>query len=274
MERALNICDQAILIINASDGVQAHTKTVWKLLRERHIPTFIFVNKIDLPGFDKERPLSNLKKELSPEATDFSAIHTEQFYEDVATASEDLLESYMDRGSLTDEEIRGEIAQSRVFPVFFGSALKGDGVSEFMDALKEYSIEASSADSFGAVCLKITRDKAGNRLTHLKLTGGTRRVKDVLAEEKVNEIRLYSGEKYEAVSEANATDIVAVTGLKNSRPGAGKSQYQMQGPDADPNKLLPAKLPAPPPDRRLPDNIIYSHRYIRPFFAYNVLFIL
>ncbi|MBO4679784.1 MAG: TetM/TetW/TetO/TetS family tetracycline resistance ribosomal protection protein [Lachnospiraceae bacterium] len=219
MERALNICDQAILIINASDGVQAHTKTVWKLLRLRHIPTFIFVNKTDLPGFDKERILTNLKKELSPEATDFSDLHTEHFYEEVATASEALLESYMDRGSLTDEEIRAVIAESKVFPVFFGSALKGDGVSEFLKALEIYSTVPATTEAFGAVCLKITKDKSGNRLTQLKLTGGRLKVKDSLNDEKVNEIRLYSGEKYEAVPEAQATDIVAVTGLKNSRPG-------------------------------------------------------
>ena len=219
MERALNICDQAILIINASDGVQAHTKTVWKLLRARHIPTFIFVNKTDLPGFDRDRLLSNLKKELSPEATDFSGMHTEQFYEEVATASEELLDSYMDKGSLTDAEIAKAIGDSRVFPVFFGSALKGDGVGAFLEALKTYSHSPATEDSFGAVCLKITRDKVGNRLTHLKLTGGSLKVKDVLEEEKINEIRLYSGEKYEAVNEVRATDICAVTGLKNSRPG-------------------------------------------------------
>lgn len=219
MERALNICDQAILIINASDGVQAHTKTVWKLLRARRIPTFIFVNKTDLPGFDRDRLLSNLKKELSPEATDFSGMHTEQFYEEVATASEELLDSYMEKGSLTDAEIAGAIGDSRVFPVFFGSALKGEGVGAFLEALKTYSYSPATGDSFGAVCLKITRDKAGNRLTHLKLTGGSLKVKDVLDEEKINEIRLYSGEKYEAVNEVRATDICAVTGLKNSRPG-------------------------------------------------------
>jgi len=219
MERALNICDQAILIINASDGVQAHTKTVWKLLRARRIPTFIFVNKTDLPGFDRDTLLSNLKKELSPEATDFSGMHTEQFYEEVATASEELLDSYMEKGSLTDAEIAGAIGDSRVFPVFFGSALKGDGVGAFLVALKTYSYSPATGDSFGAVCLKITRDKAGNRLTHLKLTGGSLKVKDVLDEEKINEIRLYSGEKYEAVNEVRATDICAVTGLKNSRPG-------------------------------------------------------
>ncbi len=219
MERALNICDQAILIINASDGVQAHTKTVWKLLRARRIPTFIFVNKTDLPGFDRDRLLSNLKKELSPEATDFSGMHTEQFYEEVATASEELLDSYMEKGSLTDAEIAGAIGDSRVFPVFFGSALKGDGVGAFLEALKTYSYSPATGDSFGAVCLKITRDKAGNRLTHLKLTGGSLKVKDVLDEEKINEIRLYSGEKYEAVNEVRATDICAVTGLKSSRPG-------------------------------------------------------
>ncbi|MBP5661462.1 MAG: TetM/TetW/TetO/TetS family tetracycline resistance ribosomal protection protein, partial [Lachnospiraceae bacterium] len=219
MERALNICDQAILIINASDGVQAHTKTVWKLLRARRIPTFIFVNKTDLPGFDRDRLLSNLKKELSPEATDFAGMHTEQFYEEVATASEELLDSYMEKGSLTDAEIAGAIGNSRVFPVFFGSALKGDGVGAFLEALKTYSHSPATGDSFGAVCLKITRDKAGNRLTHLKLTGGSLKVKDVLEEEKINEIRLYSGEKYEAVNEVRATDICAVTGLKNSRPG-------------------------------------------------------
>ena len=219
MERALNICDQAILIINASDGVQAHTKTVWKLLRARRIPTFIFVNKTDLPGFDRDRLLSNLKKELSPEATDFSGMHTEQFYEEVATASEELLDSYMEKGKLTDAEIAGAIGDSGVFPVFFGSALKGDGVGAFLEALKTYSYSPATGDSFGAVCLKITRDKAGNRLTHLKLTGGSLKVKDVLDEEKINEIRLYSGEKYEAVNEVRATDICAVTGLKNSRPG-------------------------------------------------------
>ncbi len=219
MERALNICDQAILIINASDGVQAHTKTVWKLLRARHIPTFIFVNKTDLPSFDRDRILSNLKKELSPEAADFSGMHTEQFYEEVATASEELLESYMEKGNLTDAEIAGAIGDSRVFPVFFGSALKGDGVGAFLEALKTYSGSPATGDSFGAVCLKITRDKAGNRLTHLKLTGGSLKVKDVLEEEKINEIRLYSGEKYEAVNEVRAIDICAVTGLKNSRPG-------------------------------------------------------
>lgn len=219
MERALNICDQAILIINASDGVQAHTKTVWKLLRARRIPTFIFVNKTDLPGFDRDRLLNNLKKELSPEATDFSGMHTEQFYEEVATASEELLDSYMEKGNLTDAEIAGAIGDSRVFPVFFGSALKGDGVGAFLEALKTYSYSPATGNSFGAVCLKITRDKAGNRLTHLKLTGGSLKVKDVLDEEKINEIRLYSGEKYEAVNEVRATDICAVTGLKNSRPG-------------------------------------------------------
>lgn len=219
MERALNICDQAILIINASDGVQAHTKTVWKLLRARHIPTFIFVNKTDLPGFDRDRIISNLKKELSPEAADFSGMHTEQFYEEVATASEELLDSYMEKGNLTDAEIAGAIGDSRVFPVFFGSALKGDGVGAFLEALKTYSGSPVAGDSFGAVCLKITRDKAGNRLTHLKLTGGSLKVKDVLEEEKINEIRLYSGEKYEAVNEVRAIDICAVTGLKNSRPG-------------------------------------------------------
>lgn len=219
MERALKISDQAILIINASDGVQAHTKTVWKLLRARHIPTFIFVNKTDLPGFDRDRILSNLKKELSPEAADFSGMHTEQFYEEVATASEELLDSYMEKGNLTDAEIAGAIGDSRVFPVFFGSALKGDGVGAFLEALKTYSVSPVTGDSFGAVCLKITRDKAGNRLTHLKLTGGSLKVKDVLEEEKINEIRLYSGEKYEAVNEVRAIDICAVTGLKNSRPG-------------------------------------------------------
>ena len=220
MERALNICDQAILIINASDGVQAHTKTVWKLLRHRNIPTFIFVNKTDLPGFDKEKSLQNLRKELSPEALDFSELHTDNFYEEIATASEALLDKYMETGSISDEEIADTIAACHAFPVFFGSALKGDGVSEFLEALKLYSRPAVVKDSFAAVCLKITRDKAGNRLTHLKLMGGSLKVKDTLGDEKINEIRLYSGEKYETVPEVYATDIVAVTGLKNSRPGS------------------------------------------------------
>jgi len=219
MERVLNVLDEAILLINATDGVQAHTKTVWKLLRSFNIPTFIFVNKMDLPDTDKEKVLANLRRELSGEIVDFTDTHSEQFFEDAATGSEKLLDIYMEEGVIPDELIRESIGGCDIFPVFFGSALKQQGIKEFLDGMDRFSSDYKRYDRFGAYCYKITKDKNGNRLTHLKITGGELAVKGVLNGEKVNEIRLYSGEKYEAVPFAAAGDICAVTGLKDSRPG-------------------------------------------------------
>ncbi|MCR5279362.1 MAG: NYN domain-containing protein [Lachnospiraceae bacterium] len=219
MERTLNICDQAILIISATDGVQSHTRTVWRLLRERNIPTFIFVNKTDLPGPGKEIVLKNLKESLSPEIVDFTNQGTEAFYEDIATGSEELLDSYMNSGKIPEDMIRTAIADSKIFPVMFGSALKQEGTRKFLETLVKFSTNPAALDGFGAVCVKIDKDKGGNRLTHLKVTGGTLKVKDIINGEKINEIRLYSGEKYESVKEVSATEICAVTGLKDTHQG-------------------------------------------------------
>lgn len=218
MERVLDILDEAILIINASNKVQAHTKTVWKLLRERNIPTFIFVNKMDLPDTDKADILMSLKKELSSEIIDFSDDGSDAFFEDVATGSEELLNSYMEDGNLSVEQVKDAVNNCLVFPVYFGSALKNDGVKQFLNGITKYSSESKYANDFGAVCYKITREN-GTRLSHLKITGGKLPIKAMLNGEKVNEIRLYSGTKYETASEVFGGDICAVTGLKDSRPG-------------------------------------------------------
>ncbi len=218
-ERALLALDEAILLINAGDGVQAHTKTLWKLLRERKIPTFIFVNKMDLYNADKAEVLCHLKKELSGDIVDFTDTGSDIFYEEAATASEELLNSYMETGKIDDGDLRTAVSNSRIFPVYFGSALKNTGIKEFLEGFVSFSTEGKPLKNFSALCIKITRDKAGNRLTWLKLLGGSLKVKDELAGEKINEIRLYSGEKYESVKELSGTDVCAVTGLKNSAVG-------------------------------------------------------
>lgn len=218
MERVLGVLDEAVILINATDGVQAHTKTVWKLLKSFGIPTFFFVNKMDLPDTDKADILKKLKSELSVDIIDFSDDTSDSFYEDLATASETFLDTYMSEGKIPTEDIKEGIRNRLIFPAFFGSALKDIGVKEFLDGLLKYSPEFERGKEFGAYCYKITRDKAGNRLTHIKITGGTLAVKDLLGGEKINEIRLYSGEKYVAVSSVEAGDICCVTGPKESRP--------------------------------------------------------
>lgn len=219
MERTLNVLDEAILLINASDGVTGHTKTLWKLLKSHNIPTFIFVNKMDLPDTDKDVILRNLKRELSGEVIDFTNIDSDSFYEDIATGSEHLLDLYMNEGSIPASDISIAINKREIFPVYFGSALKLDGVDELIEGLTAYSVAPDYTDSFGAVCYKISKDKQGNRLTHLKLTGGVLKAREVINDEKITEIRAYSGERYEVLKEAYAGDIVAVTGIKDSFPG-------------------------------------------------------
>lgn len=220
MERTISVLDEAILIVSATDLVRAHTKTIWKLLRKAGIPTFIFVNKIDLSDLPKEKILKNLKKELSNEAIDFSNPCNEEFYEEAATANEALLNEFLSTETISKDNIRKAVSNCEIFPVCFGSALKMEGVDALLDTLCEYSESKSYPDSFGALCYKISKDKNANRLTHLKITGGSLKVKDLLNEEKVNEIRIYSGDKYESVNEVYSGDICAVTGLKESKAGS------------------------------------------------------
>lgn len=217
MERTLQVLDYAVLVINGADGVQGHTETLWELLKQYEIPTFLFVNKMDQPGTDRDRLLSELKQKLYDGCIAFDG--TEAFYENIAMADEAVLESYLETGSVNEEEIRKLIWQRKVFPCYFGSALKTEGVGEFLQGLKRYMKAPDYPEAFGAKVYKISRDSQGNRLTHMKITGGSLKVKELLSEEKVNQIRIYSGEKFEAVQEAEAGCICAVTGLTGTYPG-------------------------------------------------------
>lgn len=223
MERTLQVLDYAILVISASDGVQGHTRTLWRLLKKNKIPTFLFINKMDQPGTDRETLLSELKNRLDENCLDFTETESESFYENAAMCREDVLEYYLEHGEIKMEQIRELIWQRRLFPCYFGSALKITGVREFLDGFGQFTRKRTYPKEFGAKIFKITHDGQGNRLTHLKVTGGTLKVKEPFAgsREKVNQIRIYSGEKFETVQEAYAGCVCAVTGLPKTRPGEG-----------------------------------------------------
>lgn len=221
MERTLQVLDYAILVINGADGVQGHTTTLWSLLRKYKIPVFLFVNKMDQNGTDRKKLLADLQSRLNENCIDFSE-REENFYEQAAMAEEAALEEYLESGSLTDEMLKELIWKRKIFPCFFGSALKVQGVEEFLQGLEKYTKEPEFSKEFGAKVFKITRDDQGNRLTFLKITGGSLKVKTLLnEEEKVNQIRVYSGEKYEAVNEAQAGEVCAVTGPLKTYAGQG-----------------------------------------------------
>ncbi|WP_455714364.1 NYN domain-containing protein [Anaerosporobacter sp.] len=223
MERTLQVLDYAILVISGADGVQGHTRTLWKLLAKYKIPVFLFVNKMDQAGTNKEKVLEELRRVLDDGCIDFGDTKSEEFFENVAMCDEALLEQYMESGSITIEEIREMILKRKIFPCFFGAALKLDGVEDLMVGLEQFTVEPIYPEEFGAKIYKIARDEQGNRLTYMKVTGGSLKVKDVLTneQEKVNQIRIYSGVKYEAVSEVKAGTICAVTGLTKTIPGEG-----------------------------------------------------
>ncbi len=221
MERTLQVLDYAILVINGADGVQGHTVTLWSLLRKYKIPVFLFVNKMDQNGTDSKKLLLELQSRLNENCIDFSE-KEENFYEQAAMSDEAALEEYLENGSLTDEVLRELIYKRKIFPCFFGSALKLTGVEEFLSGLETYTKEPDFKKDFGAKVFKITRDEQGNRLTFMKVTGGSLKVKSFLVEEeKVNQIRIFSGEKFEAVSEVQAGDVCAVMGPLKTYPGQG-----------------------------------------------------
>ena len=230
-ERALSVQDYAILLISAPDGVTAHTKTLWHLLAARRIPTFIFVNKTDISDRRREDIMNELSAVLSHGCVDFSCDTSADFFESCASLDEGLMAEFFESEALELGGIVKAIKKRRIFPCFFGSALKMRGISEFISAFDKYTEEPSySEDFFGARVYKISRDRSGNRLTYMKITGGSLRPKDTLAlrdtlggevTEKVEEIRIYSGEKYKSVNEARAGDVCAVTGLNASRIGGG-----------------------------------------------------
>ncbi len=221
MERTLQVLDYAVLMINGMDGVQGHTLTVWQLLKKYKVPVFLFINKMDSTHKGKELLLENIKKRLDDGCIDFSEEDT-LFLEDVATTDEEAMEYYLEHGTVAEDKIRTLILQRKVFPCFFGSALKVEGVDALMEALLCFCEEPVRQEQFGARIYKISRDGQGNRLTFMKITGGRLKVKELLdGEQKVNQIRIYSGEKYEVVAEAEAGSVCAVTGPVDTFPGQG-----------------------------------------------------
>ena len=223
-ERTLPILDCAVLIISGTDGIQAHTTTLWKLLEQYHVPTFLFINKMDLPGAEKEALLQQLQTRLSPGCLDFTASRGE-IDEQAALCDEALLESYLESGCVTDGNLKGLIAARRIFPCCFGAALKREGIGKFLEILDTFAPQATQTSDFGAMVYKISRDAQGSRLTWLKITGGTLKVRQSLAfgdkEEKIQSIRLYSGDKFTPQEEVGAGTLCAVTGLTQTWAGQG-----------------------------------------------------
>ena len=228
MERTLQILDYAILVVSGADGVQGHTETLWKLLTRYEIPTFLFVNKMDQEGTDRKKLMQNLQKYLSGNCLDFTSeqgidglLSDEIFAENAAVCDEAVLERYLETGEMEKEDLVSMISKRKTFPCFFGSALKLNGVEEMMHAVSVLTREPSYPEAFGAKVYKIARDEQGNRLTFLKVTGGCLNVKEELLEEKVNQIRIYSGAKYETAGQVKAGEVCAVTGLSKTYPGEG-----------------------------------------------------
>lgn len=229
-ERTLSVLDYAVLVISASDGVQSHTETLWKLLRTYNVPTFLFINKMDIAEKNKNEILGEIEKRLDHRCVNFSVGESEDFFESIAMCDETLMESYLKSGDICDDEIREAIAKRRVFPCFFGAALKTSGVEEFLSGFAKYTQSKKYPDKFGARVFKIAEDDKGNRLTYAKITGGSIRVKSLLTKEnsdgeewseKINQIRIYSGQKYECIDEATAGMVCAFTGLSKTFPGEG-----------------------------------------------------
>ncbi len=276
MERTLQVLDYAILVINGADGVQGHTRTLWSLLKRYQIPTFIFINKMDQVGTDKAKVLADLQNRLDEGCIDFSEM-SEETYDSLPMSDEKAMEEYLDSEKVEQDTIAEMIGSRKVYPCYFGSALKIEGVQEFMDGMSAYigrNEQINNTDTgtcdFGAKVFKISRDPSGSRLTHLKVTSGTLKVKDTLTgttgrqqsknesdrtqdtsetvmngwEEKVNQIRFYSGVKYEMVQEAGSGRICAVTGLNYTYPGEGLGiECDSEAPALEPVLSYKIELP-------------------------------
>lgn len=226
-ERTLQVLDYAILVISGTDGVQSHTCTLWKLLKKYDVPCFIFVNKMDLDGADKLSVMAQLRTGLDENCVDFTYPNSDGFRESVAVCDEKILEKYYETDAVEKTDITGAIKERKIFPCMFGSALKLDGVKAFLNLLDEYTVMPSYGAEFGAKVYKIAEDNQGNRLTFMKITGGSLKVREILQSEKntnaekVNRIRIYSGEKFTAVEEAVAGTVCAVTGITFTSSGDG-----------------------------------------------------
>ncbi len=257
MERTLQVLDYGVLVISGADGVQGHTLTLWRLLKKYDIPVFLFINKMDQEGTDKEALMAELKERLQEECIDFterrSGSGRQKFYENIAMAEEETLEAFLEQGKIAEEEIRRLIAERKIFPCFFGAALKKEGVEEFLSGLHRYIREKAYPERFGAKVFKVARDHQGSRLTFLKVTGGSLKARMALEggrngkewEEKVNQIRIYSGEKYAVTEEVPAGNVCAVTGLSHTAPGEGLGTERESGlPVLEP--VLTCKIELPP----------------------------
>ena len=282
MERTLQVLDYAVLVINGADGVQGHTRTLWRLLERYEIPTFLFVNKMDQPGTDGVQLMKELKKQLDENCVAFSDIKYDDalgaqsgrrvapreeavLWDELATCDEELMNAYLEREVLEAEEIAEAVAERKVFPCYFGAALRIEGVEGLLDGIDCYGPKPVYEENFGARVFKISRDNNGNRLTHLKVTGGSLKVKmvvdnrgsvesgEALWQEKVNQLRIYNGSGFEAADEVCAGGMCAVTGLTYTRAGQGLGEesacelpmlepvlsYRLELPeDADPVKVL------------------------------------
>lgn len=221
MERTLQVLDYAVLVINGREGVQGHTATLWKLAEKYGIPLFIFINKTDLEGVKRDDVMDELRERLDQRCVAFDIDHDGQWMEQAAMCDEALLEELLDTGTIADDSLRGAIAERKIFPCYFGSALKLEGIDGLLEGLSGYSMEKQYGSDFGVRIYKISRDEKGARLTHMKITGGTLRVKDEIGREKVEQIRIYSGGKFRSVDEAKSGDVCAVTGLKTTYAGQG-----------------------------------------------------
>ena len=232
MERTLQVLDYAILVVSGMDGVQGHTRTLWKLLERYQVPTYLFINKMDQQGTDPAGLMTEIKEKLSDNCTNFGTEDKSSIYESAALCEEALLNQYLEQGEISDRDIARLIVERKIFPCYFGSALKMDGVKSLLDGIRNYGMCPKFSTELGARVFKILRDTQGSRLTYVKITGGALKVKDVLSylpknaedgqiAEKVNQIRIYSGEKYETVDVAEAGCICALTGLTGTYPGQG-----------------------------------------------------
>ena len=224
-ERTLSVLDYALLVVSGSEGIQPHTETLFKLLCRYGVPTFVFINKMDISHLSRQELMGGLKR-LGDGFIDFSDdVPKDEFYDGLAMCSEDMMEQYLDTGTVPADTIRQSIRQRQVFPCFFGSALKLEGIKELLAGLEEYTTEPPRGDEFGARIFKISDDPQGARLTHMKITSGCLKVKDVLHgsgwAEKADQIRIYSGAKYQTVDQAPAGMVCAVTGLTAAHPGDG-----------------------------------------------------
>ena len=218
-ERTLSVLDYAILVISGLDGVQSHTLTLWKLLKLYNVPTFVFVTKMDFARKSREEIIENLNSELDGEFVDFC--DEAAMAEGLALCSESLMEKYLGGETIDEKEIAKTVKMRQVFPCFFGSGLKLDGIDEFISALEKYTVEPEYPEAFGAKVFKISHDPQGVRLTHIKVTGGSVKVREMIGDEKISGIRIYSGAKFTTADEVKSGEICALTGLDKTRNGQG-----------------------------------------------------